>query len=130
MRWLVACRDVLWTCTAHGVLDGDATCLDPVGQELVEFTVQIQCGNPQQGREELCPDCHLQQGEVRGRVRSHTLHVLPLILQTEGKSGVVDSLWIVAGQQSQHLYCGNPCGYHVAKPVSSLISEVKQMREL
>ena len=68
----------------HWVLDGHSACLDNVGQELTEFTVQIRCVNPQQGREELCPDCHLQRGEVRGCVRRHVLHVLPLILQTEG----------------------------------------------
>jgi hypothetical protein len=41
---------------------------------------------------------------------------LPLILQTEGEPGV-GSLWVVAGHQGQRLHCGNPHGYHAAKPV-------------
>jgi hypothetical protein len=44
----------------HGVPDGNAACLDTVGQELVELAIQILCSNPQQGREELHPDCHLE----------------------------------------------------------------------
>ncbi len=54
--------------SVHMVPDGNAACLKAVHQELVELTVQIQCGNPQQGREELCPDCHFQQGKVSGCV--------------------------------------------------------------
>ncbi len=88
----------------HGVPDGNAACLDTVGQELAELAVQIQCSNPEQGREELCPDCHLQLGKVSGRVRRHALHVLPLVLQAEGESGV-SSLWIVTGQEGQRFYC-------------------------
>ncbi len=65
--------------SVHGVPDGNAARLDTVGEELSELAVQIQCGNPQQGREGLHPDCHLQRGKVRGRVRRHALHVLPLI---------------------------------------------------
>jgi hypothetical protein len=66
-------RSTLASCEGvHGVPDGDATRLDTVGQELVELTVQIRCGNPRQGPEELCPDCHLQQGKVRGHARRHT----------------------------------------------------------
>ena len=64
---------------------------------------------PQQGQEELRPDCHFQRGKVRGCVRRNTLHVLPLILQTEGEPCVC-SLWVVAGH-------GNPHGHHAAKPV-------------
>jgi len=97
-------------------MNGNATRLDTVGQELAEFTVQIRCGNPHQGQEELRPDCHLQRGKVRGLVRLHALHVLPIILQTEGESGV-GSLWVVAGHLGQRLHCGNPRGYHATKPV-------------
>ena len=53
---------------------------------------------------------------LRGRVRRHALHVLPLILQTESEPSV-GSLWVVAGHQGQRLHCGNPHGYHAAKPV-------------
>jgi hypothetical protein len=100
----------------HRVPDGDAACLDTVGQELAELAIQIQCCNPQQGREELCPDCHLQQGKVRSRVRCHALHVLPLVLQAEGESGM-SSLWIVTVQEGQRFHCCNPRGHHAAKPV-------------
>ena len=86
-----------------------------LGQNLAEFTVQIRCCNLQQGREDPCPDCHLQRGKVRGRVRHHTLHVLPLILQTEGELGI-GSLWVVASHQGQCLHCGIPHDYHAAKP--------------
>ena len=40
-------------CGVHWVPYGNAARLDTLGQELAELTVQIQCGNPQQGREEL-----------------------------------------------------------------------------
>ena len=102
--------------SVHWVPDGNAARLDTVGQELAELAIQIRCGNPQQGREELRPDCHLQRGEVNGRVRRHALHILPFILQTEGEPSV-GSLWVVAGHQGQSLHCGNPSGYHAPKPI-------------
>ncbi len=51
-------------CNVHGAPDGNAARLDAVDQELMELTIQIQLGNPQQCQEELCPYCHLQQGKV------------------------------------------------------------------
>jgi len=102
--------------SVHWIPNGDAACLDTLGQELADLTIQIRCGNPQQGWEEIRPDCHLQRGEVSGRVRRHTLHLLPLILQTEGKPGV-GSLWVVSGHQGQRFHYGNPSGYHAAKSI-------------
>ena len=99
----------------HKIPYGNAARLDTVSQELAEFTIHIQCGNPRQGWEELCPDWHFQRGKVSGPVGRHALDILPLIFQAEGETGI-GSLWILASQEGQDFHSGNLQGYHAAKP--------------
>jgi hypothetical protein len=105
----------------HRVEDCQPPQLDAVGEELAVLPIDLNQGDSEEGRKEVCTYHLLQWREERGCVGDYSLDIQPFVLHAEGEACVC-CLRIPLSNSAEGDHCSPPLVHHPNQPFPLLLS--------